>query len=92
MEIKDLLFSLMVDYMSGKITSDEFAQAYSNNYNLELDYDSLNEQESSLLSKISIVANRFSSDEEELLIKNLYFGPQELFEVVHAACEDLKLM
>ncbi len=73
-----LIDKLLKDEYQIKIFCDEFTRIY----DLEIDYDDLSIQENKLFNELSSMTGRFSENEEELKIPNMYFSKEDIISKV----------
>jgi len=78
-------------YLSGKINESTFCYEFYCLYDLELDYDTLLEEEQTAFSELGKVASRFSEFEEDIeKYPGTYFTKKELKEAIIETEEKLK--
>ncbi len=80
MSPKGKLYYLLEQYFLNKYTTTVFADEFTVTYDLEVDYESLTEEENALFGELCAMTARFSSDEEELQIPNVYFSEMQVKE------------
>lgn len=80
MTAKEKLFYLLEQYYLNKYSTKIFADEFTVTYDLETDYDLLTEKENKFLGDLCIIAARFSSDEEDLKIPNVYYSEKQVKE------------
>ena len=87
---KEQLYYLINGVLEGAYTIKTFCTEFARIYDLEIDYEQLSEQENSEFSDLSEMAGRFSDDEEELKIPNMYFRESDIIDKVKEIKEKLK--
>lgn len=80
MEPEKQLIYLLEHYYKGEYTTDIFVDEFYRVYNFEIDDFELSEKESELLSELSVITGRFSSNDEDLKITNMYFCEKDVKE------------
>ena len=65
-----------------------FCSEFTRIYYLETDYEQLTEQENNEFRDLSEMAGRFSDDEEELKIPNMYYSKENILDKVRYICAD----
>ena len=74
-----MLYWLIDQYLTDKITAWTFSSLYSECYNLRLDSSLLTDKERKLFDELNIIASRFSDVEDDLkMYPGTYFSEQEL--------------
>lgn len=71
---------LLEHYYKGDYITKVFVSEFNNIYNLQLENSALSEKETKLLDELATITGRFSSNEEELKILNLYFSEKDVKE------------
>ena len=79
-----LINGLLNNLYDIRIFCSEFARIY----DLETDYEQLTEQENNEFRDLSEMAGRFSDDEEELKIPNMYYSKENILDKVRYICAD----
>ena len=59
-----------------------FCSEFTRIYDLEVDYEQLTEQENNEFGDLCEMAGRFSDDEEELKIPNMYYSKEDILNKV----------
>lgn len=88
---KRRIYWLIDSYLSGKIDEIQFSDDFYSTFDLEVDYDSLTEEENKIFSELSKISARFSPFEEDL--KNYpgtYFSKEDLKNKIIETKEKLK--
>lgn len=80
MSEKEKLQYLVNGLLSGSYAIETFCDEFTRIYNLELDYDTLTNEENVLLGELAEMAGRFSDDADELMIPNMYCSKAEIIE------------
>ena len=75
---KEQLWYLINGVIEGTYVIKDFCSEFTRIYDLEVDYDELSEQENREFSDLCEMAGRFSDDEEELKIPNMYFSANDI--------------
>ncbi len=75
---REQLWKLIMDLLSDKYDIHDFCDEFSRIYNLEIDYDTLSPQERFEFNDLCDIADRFSDNEQELAIPNVYFSEQQI--------------
>ena len=71
---KEQLWYLINGVLNGSYDIKTFCSEFTRIYDLEVDYEKLSEQENSEFRDLCEMAGRFSDDEEELKIPNMYYS------------------
>lgn len=75
---KQQLFYLINNLLSNEYDTATFCKEFTRIYDLELDNDLLNSEEMEFIGDLSDIAARFSDNEEELMIPNMYFSSMDI--------------
>jgi len=75
---RESLWYLVNGLLNGSYDIKTFCSEFMRIYDLELDYDELTLEENKEFGELCEMAARFSNDEEELLIPNIYCSEQEI--------------
>ena len=78
MSPKEKIYYLIREYINGNYETEIFCDEYTQIFNIELDYDTLNEEQYKLLEELSVFTARFSPFEEDLKIPNVYFSEEQV--------------
>jgi len=78
MTSKEKLYYLLEQYYLNKYSTEIFTDEFTTICNLETDYESLTENENKLLGDLCTITSRFSSDEEDLKIANVYYSERQV--------------
>ncbi len=89
MEEKKQLLYLINGLINNTYDIKTFCEEFTRIYDLDLDYDTLDKQEESILGEICIMSARFSSNPEELKIPNMYYSEEQIRNVVKQALKEL---
>ena len=73
---KEQLWYLINGVLSGTYDVKTFCSEFTRIYNLEVDYEQLSEQEKLEFGDLCEMAGRFSDNEEELKIPNMYYSKE----------------
>jgi hypothetical protein len=88
---KRRIYQLIEMYLAEKIDEAAFCSDFVPSYDLELDYDTLTEEEHSAFSELGKVASRFSEFEEDIKkYPGIYFTKEELKKNIIETKEKLK--
>jgi hypothetical protein len=82
MDNKEYLYKLIIEYKNGNISTEFFCDNFDRVYNIELDYDTINEIEHELFKSLSYVAARFSPYEADKKIPKAFTTEKEVKEKV----------
>ncbi|MBS4169096.1 hypothetical protein [Parachlamydia sp. AcF125] len=78
-EDKRRIYALIDLYLSGNIDEPKFCEEFHSSYNLELDYDSLTDEEQEAFASLGEVTGRFSEfAEDHLKYPGIYYTKEEL--------------
>ena len=75
---KEQLWYLINGVLSGTYDVKTFCTEFTRIYNLEVDYEQLSEQEKLEFGDLCEMAGRFSDNEEELKIPNMYYSKENI--------------
>ena len=75
---KEQLWYLINGVLSGTYDVKTFCSEFTRIYNLEVDYEQLSEQEKLEFGDLCEMAGRFSDNEEELKIPNMYYSKENI--------------
>ncbi len=78
MESREKLYYLLSEYITGRSNTEAFCDMFTITYDIETDYSTLSRQEKLLFGELCRLTARFSSDENDLAIKNVYVGEEEI--------------
>ena len=78
MSNREKLWNLINGLLNASYIPKSFCDAFSRIYDLEIDYDTLSEEEKCEFRDLSEMAGRFSDDAEELKIPHMYFSASEI--------------
>ena len=79
---KEQLWYLINGVLDGSYDIKTFCLEFTRIYDLEVDYDKLSEQENSEFGDLCGMAGRFSDDEEELKIPQMYYSGDQILDKV----------
>lgn len=88
---KGKLEYLLRGFLQGELDAQSFSEQFSDVYNLEVDYATLNVLERKEFRALMVVASRFSPFEEDLINYDCYFGEHQLREKAKEVCHNLGL-
>ena len=75
---KEQLWYLIRGLMEGTYEIETFCSEFTRIYNLETDYEKLSRDENTRFKELRNMTARFSDDEEELKIPNVYFSEEKI--------------
>jgi hypothetical protein len=87
---KESLWYLINGLLNGSYAINIFCNEFTIIYDLEVDYDELTPDENYEFGKLCEMTGRFSNDEEELKIPNMYCSENEIRDKVKNIVEKLK--
>lgn len=87
---KEELWYLINGLLKGSYEIKTFCSEFTRIYNFEVNYDELNNYEKKEFSDLSDMAGRFSDDEDELKIYNLYFNKNAIIDKARKIAENLE--
>lgn len=85
---KEQLWYLINGLLNNSYDIRIFCSEFTRIYDLEADYEQLTEQENNEFRDLSEMAGRFSDDEEELKIPNMYYSKENILDKVRYICAD----
>lgn len=77
---KEQLWYLIDGLLNGLYDIKTFCSEFTRIYDLEIDYDLLSEQENIEFGYLCEMAGRFSDDQEELKIPNMYYSKENILD------------
>ena len=87
---KRIIYQLIDMYLLGKITESTFCREFYCSYDLELDYDTLTEEEYKSFYELSKIVSRFSEFEEDIKkYPGTYYSKEEVRKKIVATKEQL---
>lgn len=78
MESREKLYYLLSEYIRENFNTEMFCDMFTFTYDIETDYNVLSNQEKSLFEELCKLTARFSSNEDDLLITNVYVSEEEI--------------
>ena len=75
---KEQLYYLITGVLNGLYQVKTFCTEFTRVYDLEVDYEQLSEIENAEFGDLCEMAGRFSDDEEELKIPNMFYSKEEI--------------
>ncbi|TRW21914.1 hypothetical protein FL857_11970 [Criibacterium bergeronii] len=87
---RESLWYLINGLLNGSYSINVFCNEFTRIYDLEVDYDELSPEENYEFGKLSEMTARFSDDEEELKIPNMYYSENEIRNKVKCIFNKLK--
>lgn len=88
---REQLWYLINGVLSGSYDVRTFCMEFTRIYNLETDYSKLSSRENQEFSDLCEMAGRFSDDEEELKIPNVYYSGEKILDKVGHVEQILKM-
>lgn len=79
---KEKLYYLINGVLNGSYQIEVFCNEFTRIYNLEVDYSQLSKEENIEFSDLSDMAGRFSDNEENLKIPNMFFSKEDIWKKV----------
>ncbi|EHT7657235.1 TPA: hypothetical protein ACSZC5_13270 [Listeria monocytogenes] len=86
---KEQLYFLLNGLDNGEIEINTFINQFIKIFDLEIDYDELSKEEYTILGNVSDMAARFSDNEEDLKLPNVYYSEKQIREEVTRSLEAL---
>ena len=86
---KEQLWYLIDGVLNGSYDIKTFCSEFSRIYDLEVDYEQLSEQENNEFGDLCEMAGRFSYDDEELKIPNMYYSKKNILDRVRTVKQKL---
>ena len=84
------LWQLVEDLLFDKCDINTFCEEFAKLYNLETDYRTLSKDERSNFMDLCEIAARFSDDENDLALPNVYFGEKQIRDRAQEIYQNLK--
>ena len=84
------LWQLVEDLLFDKCDINTFCEEFAKLYNLETDYRTLSKDERSNFMDLCEIAARFSDDENDLALPNVYFGEKQIRDRAQEIYQSLK--
>lgn len=75
---KEQLWYLIDKLLDDKYQIKDFCNEFTRIYDLEVDYDELSTLENKLFNELSSMTSRFSENEEDLKIPNMYYNEKDI--------------
>ncbi len=79
---KEQLYYLIREYIKGNYETYDFCNQFTIIFNIEVDFDDLNETEYNLFSDLKYMTARFSPFEEEFSVPNPFYTEKQVKEKV----------
>lgn len=86
---KEQLWYLINGVLNSSYDIKTFCSEFSRIYDLEVDYEQLSEQENNEFGDLCEMAGRFSDDDEELKIPNMYYSKKNILDRVRTVKQKL---
>jgi len=77
---KEQLWYLINGVLNGSYDIKTFCSEFTRIYDLEADYEQLSEHENNEFGDLCEMAGRFSNDEDELKIPNMYYSKENILD------------
>jgi len=77
---KEQLWYLINGVLNGSYDIRTFCSEFTRIYDLEIDYEQLSEEENCEFGELCEMAGRFSDDEQELKIPNMYYSKKNILD------------
>lgn len=87
---KEQLWYLINGVLNDSYDIKAFCSEFTRIYGLEVDYEQLSEQENSEFEDLREMAGRFSDDEEELKIPNMYYSKKNILDKARYVKQELE--
>ena len=88
---KEKLYYLLVEFQKGNYDIRTFCDQFSEIFELETNYDSLNKVEYQLFNDLETKTARFSEFEEDLKIPNVYFSAEQVKKKINEVLSQLSI-
>ena len=88
---REQLWYLINGVLNYKYDVKTFCAEFTRIYDLEVDYDELSDEENAVFADLCEMATRFSDDEKELGIPNMFFSEENILEKVRCVKEKIGL-
>lgn len=82
MNDKEQLYYLIKEFRKGSYNTEDFCDEFTKVYDLETNYRNLTLEENKYFNELSNMTARFSQDEEDLKVPNLYYNEGEIIKKV----------
>jgi galactitol-specific phosphotransferase system IIB component len=89
MEPKEKLYYLLSEYVCGHYDTETFCDIFTVTYDIKVDYSTLNMQEKALFEELCKLTARFSANEKDLAISNVYIDEQKIKEKILQVYKEL---
>lgn len=86
---KECLWYLINGLVKGSYSVKTFCNEFTRIYDLEVKYDELSNEENRLFGELCEMTGRFSDNDDELKIPNMYFSEKEIMDMVRQINENL---
>lgn len=88
---KEKLYYLLVEFQKGNYSIETFCNLFSEIFEMEIDYGSLNSVEYQLFNDLETKTARFSEFDEDLKIPNVYFSAEQVKETINEVVNQLSI-
>lgn len=78
MKSKEKLYYLLSEYIQKNFNTEMFCDIFTITYDIETDYNTLNNEEKFLFEELCRLTARFSPDENDIAIPNVYVSEEEI--------------
>ena len=90
MTLRDKLWELIAALVNNACNIQQFCDDFSRIYNLEIDYKILSDEEKDQFGDLCDMADRFSDDEDDLALPNVYFSEKQIRDRAQEIYQSLK--
>ena len=87
---KEQLWYLINEVLNDTYDIKTFCSEFTRIYDLEVDYEQLSEQENSEFGDLCEMTGRFSDDDDELKMQNMYYSKENILEKARYVKQKLK--
>ena len=87
---KEQLWYLINRVLNGTYDIKAFCSEFTRIYNLEVDYEQLSEKENNEFGDLCEMAERFSDDDYELKIPNMYYSKEQILDKARYVKQELE--
>ena len=89
---REKLHYLIKEYIKGSYPCSEFCDEFTVQYDIKTDYTTLSDEENECFNVLSEISARFSDDNEDLKIPNVYFAKKHLDAKINEIVNRLKII
>lgn len=91
MDDKEKIYYLIREYVKGNYSTEVFCDEFTVIYNIEIDYDLLLPKEREYFRDLCSITSRFSADEEELKMLNVYCNETDVRKKISEIIKELNI-